>query len=705
MEAHGRRESEGPSETQLRPRRTVGDGAKIESSFHHDLPPWALAWGEDPMNGPETISPSLPLSSVMNTHIHAKLTNGLTSTVCGVLFASALATVNGQDDEPRLVDPNLGVRTITTNLNQPTSMAFIGPNDLFVLEKASGKVQRILNGQAPTTVLDLAVNSGSERGLLGLALHPDFPANPGVYLYWTETLSNADTTVLADTPLLGNRVDRFVWNGSMLSFQTNLIHLHAFQADAGQALRGNHNGGVIRFGPDHKLYIYIGDNGRRGQMQNLPDGPGPAGNLPDDQFGGPEPDNAHLTGVILRLNDDGTTPTDNPFYVAGALRGGEPGANLQKVFAYGIRNGFGVAFDPFSGDLWEAQNGDDTFTELNRVEPGANLGWVQIGGPLARLAEFKAMETSSNFFGLQQIRWSPTNIADTAAEALARLFMVYEGGAEFGAALAGDEEVPPVATTGSAVAQFTLNANGTLAYELRAVTPIQNATASHIHLGARAQNGPVVLFLFGPSPGQNFQAGELIASGTVNDANVLARPGFTPTIANLVERMRQGRAYANLHTTAHPGGEIRGQVVITDRTPVSHYSDPEFSWKFEVAPAGIGFIQSRALGPQYQGDLIVGAARDFLQGGTLFHFNLTGNRRKIAVDDPRLEDRVADNLAKFDITESESLLFGTGFGVGTDIHTGPNGNLFIVSLSRGAIYEIFRRGHGHEGHGNKGWND
>ena len=154
--------------------------------------------------------------------------------------------------------------------------------------------------------------------------------------------------------------------------------------------------------------------------------------------------------------------------------------------------------------------------------------------------------------------------------------------------------------------------------------------------------------------------------------------------------MRQGRAYANLHTTANPGGEIRGQVVITDRTPVSHYSDPEFSWKFEVAPAGIGFVNSRALGPQYQGDLIVGAARDFLQGGTLFHFNLTGNRRKIAVDDPRLEDRVADNLAKFDITESESLLFGTGFGIGTDIHTGPNGNLFVVSLSKGAIYEIFR---------------
>ena len=66
------------------------------------------------------------------------------------------------------------------------------------------------------------------------------------------------------------------------------------------------------------------------------------------------------------------------------------------------------------------------------------------------------------------------------------------------------------------------------------------------------------------------------------------------------------------------------------------------------------------------------------------------NRKKIGVDDPRLEDRVADNNDKFDITESESLLIGRDFGVGTDIQTGPNGNLFVVSLSNGAVYEIYR---------------
>jgi len=626
-----------------------------------------------------------------------------------VTLCAALATgiswgvgtrVRAQTTGPSVVDPNLSVRTAVSGLVTPTSIAFIGFDDMLVLEKNTGRVMRVVQGVIIGPVLDLAVNFGSERGLLGIALHPEFPGNPGVYLYWTESSIGADTSVLSQTPLLGNRVDRFVWDGAALGFDDNLIRLRALQQDATNPVeRGNHNGGVIRFGPDGKLYIYMGDNGRRGQMQNLPEGPfGPG--QPDDQFGGPEPDNAHLTGVILRLNDDGSTPDDNPFFRAGALRRGEAGANLQKVFAFGIRNGFGMAFDPFSGDLWEAQNGDDTFTEINRVESGANLGWVQIMGPVGRLEQFKAIETSNaidpvtgtSYFGLQQVRWPPTNIADTPDEALARLFTVFEGGEEFDAHLEGNQEVPPVDTSASAAAEFELDDHGTLEFELEATGPITGATQAHIHLGARGQNGPVVAFLFGFNPaGVNFGPGDKIAEGTLDDDDVTARPGFDGTVATLVERMRQGRAYANLHTLAYPAGEIRGQIIVSDQDPVSHYSDPEFSWKFEVSPAGIGFLNSRALGPQYEGDLFTGAARTLLAGGQLFRFNLTGNRRKIGVSDPRLRDRVADNLHKFDITESESLQFGTNFGVATDIQTGPNGNLFVVSLTNGQIYEIFRR--------------
>jgi aldose sugar dehydrogenase len=498
-----------------------------------------------------------------------------------LMFGGAQAQVSG----PEMLDPSLQVRTVVSGLTNPIGLAFLAPGDMLVLEKDTGRVKRVQDGQVISTVLDLGVNNNSERGLLGIALHPDFPANPGVYLYWTcrstaapanpfvpdearcldSNMFAADSNGILEVPLLGNRVDRFVWSGSALTFERNLIMLRAFQNDGAptppgqgdetQPPRGNHDGGVIRFGPDDKLYIVIGDNGRRGQLQNLVDGPG-GPTRADDQFGGPEPDNNHLTGVILRLNDDGTTPVDNPFFSAGAEMGGEIGANVQKIYAYGLRNSFGMAFDPISGDLWEQENGDDAFSELNRVEPGFNSGWVQIMGPPERIAQFKAIETTvtpdppdpfaDTYFGLQQLRWSPANIAGTAQEALSRLFML----------------------------------------------------------------------------------------------------------------------------------------------PGAQYSAPEFSWKFEVAPGAIGFVSGRELGAQFEGDLFVAGARPFLEGGHLFHFNLTGNRRGIGTDDPRLADRVADNLHKWEITESESLLIGRNFGVGTDMHTGPDGHLYIVSLSNGAIYEI-----------------
>jgi glucose/arabinose dehydrogenase len=484
---------------------------------------------------------------------------------------------------PTVVDPNLGVRTVVSGLVTPSTMAFLGSNDFLVLEKNTGNVKRVVTGMVQAVVLDLAVNSASERGLLGIALHPDFPADPGVYLYWScqapppdasspfmptqqrcadTPETGADSASLVAVPLLGNRVDRFEWTGSALVFDRNLLMLRSFQHDGApepagqndgaQPARGNHDGGAIAFGPDRKLYVAVGDLGRRGQMQNLL---GPTPPTADDQFGGPAPDNAHLSGAILRVNDDGSTPSDNPFFGVGAQVGGEPGANIQRLFAYGLRNTFGIAVDPVSGNLWDQQNADDAFDELNRVERGMNGGWIQVMGPVSRIAQFKQIELtlppSGGLAGaqLQQIRWPASNIADTPQQALSRLFVL----------------------------------------------------------------------------------------------------------------------------------------------PGSRYSDPEFSWKFAVPPAGIGFLSSRALGPQYANDLFVGAATPQTAGGHLFRFDLTGNRRMIAVDDPRLEDRVADNDAKNDITESESLLFGSGFGVSTDIETGPNGSLFVVSLSTGTIYEIFRR--------------
>jgi glucose/arabinose dehydrogenase len=234
--------------------------------------------------------------------------------------------------------------------------------------------------------------------------------------------------------------------------------------------------------------------------------------------------------------------------------GGEAGTNVQRIFSYGHRNSFGMAFDPQGTALWMQENGDDSFDEINRVEPGMNGGWIQFMGPAARIADYRAIETSlggerGESPNLQQLRWPPTGIAATPDEATSRLFML---------------------------------------------------------------------------------------------------PGAT-------------------------------------------YSDPEFSWKYAVAPAGLGFISGQGLGAEFAGSLVMGVAEAEPMGGVLFLLPVSADRTAIATTDPKLADHVADNTEKHGVTESESLLLGRDFGIVTDIKTGPNGNLFVVSLDKGAVYEISRK--------------
>ncbi|MEA2983810.1 MAG: hypothetical protein QOD94_64, partial [Alphaproteobacteria bacterium] len=150
----------------------------------------------------------MPLRRIWARSLPITLLLALTAGVSAFLCPGAIDPAVAQTTRPTILDPDLRVRVVVDSLVTPISLAFIGRRDILVLEKNTGIVKRFVNGTV-TPVLDLAVNFASERGLLGIALHPSFPSNPSVYLYWTESTTGADSNVLTETPLLGNRVDRF----------------------------------------------------------------------------------------------------------------------------------------------------------------------------------------------------------------------------------------------------------------------------------------------------------------------------------------------------------------------------------------------------------------------------------------------------------------------------------------------------------------
>jgi glucose/arabinose dehydrogenase/plastocyanin len=327
-----------------------------------------------------------------------------------------------------MTDEALGVEVAVDGLTEPTALAFLGPDDFFVTEKSTGEVHHVVGGDAGEPVLDLAVNSFDERGLLGIAVHPDFADNGYVYLYWTASgegdgddgMLGPDTDAEKALPDLGNRVDRFVWDGTALTFDRNLVKLRSntLETDTSGRVRGNHDAGPLVFGTDGKLYAVIGDQNLRGQLQNIADGA--------------PPDDANFTGVILRLNDDGSAPEDNPFAAAGQATGGEAGENLGLVWAYGVRNSFGLAIHPETGALWETENGDDSWDEVNVFPAGANSGWIQLMGPPERFDEYRQLETESED-GLDNPDFPPDNLAGSADDAQSSMV-----------ALDGSSYVPPV---------------------------------------------------------------------------------------------------------------------------------------------------------------------------------------------------------------------------------------------------------------------
>jgi len=214
---------------------------------------------------------------------------------------------------------------VAANLASPVGFTFLPTGQLVYLERNTGWLRfRNLQTGADRRIHRITnVISDGERGALGVAVHPGWPARPFVYVYVTKNTPDG----------LRNQVLRIkVQHGDSVGVRRLL------SVAAGPA--SNHNGGRIMFGPDKKLYVVIGENADPANSQDLTN---------------------NLRGKILRMNPDGSRPTDNPF------------PNL--IWAYGIRNSIGFSFDPQNGHLWESENGPSCNDEVNRIVKGGNHGW------------------------------------------------------------------------------------------------------------------------------------------------------------------------------------------------------------------------------------------------------------------------------------------------------------------------------------------
>src|SRR5215212_2756411 len=375
-------------------------------------------------------------------------------------------------------DPNLRVETVVEGLEFPTSMAFLGQNDILVTEKDSGRVQRIVDGELQEEpVIDVQVANNDEQY---------------VFLYFTESGGGEDGDdwsggiAPAGTRLYRYNIAPGIGEGAQMQLvnETLLLDLPATPGP-------RYHGGPVTIGPDNNAYVVIGTvDHHETQAQNFEDGPAADG-----------------TSGIMRITQDGEV-ADIPGVISDQ-------APLNLYYAYGMRQSFGMEFDPVTGNLWDTENGPNQYDELNLVEPGFNSGWRDVSG----LAE----------------RAPDLNIEDDLVD--------FEG---------------------------------------------------------------------------------------------------------------------------------RG-----------NYSDPEFTWQQTIGPTGLDFLNSSALGAQYQNDLFVG---DY-NNGNLYHFDLNENRTQLVLEGG-LADRALDPG-----DEVENILFGTGFGGITDVKVGPDGYLYVLTFQDdGSIFRIVPEG-------------
>ena len=408
------------------------------------------------------------------------------ATVAGIVLALFLMSINpttiiwGPKSGPVLHDDMLALELVVEGLDLPTSMRFLDDGTILVLEKNNGQVRVVSDGKLlDEPAIDVEVATAVEQGLLGIAIW-NGENDTSVFLYLTENYEDKTRNV----------VYKYIYDENEKILE-NMTLVLVLPGEPGPF----HNGGKLAIGPrDGYLYAVIGDVSS-------------GGGILDNQIPGRPPNNK---SVILRVDRDNGTPVeDNPFYnYTGSME------KLHQYYAYGIRNSFGMEFDPMTGKLWMTENGDNVYDEINIVEPGFNSGWHKIMGPIIR-----------------------TNMT------------------------------------------------------------------------------------------------------------------------------------------------IENDLIIFDG---AKYGDPIFSWYAPVGVTDIEFLNSTKLGEKYDDNVFVGD----INNGNLYFFEVNGNRTGVTFHDPRLLDLVADPVKEGEDSELSSLILGDGFGRITDIESGPDGLLYIMTYEDGKIYRL-----------------